>query len=75
MTNKELHFKVKDTAKQYLKVEAEMVELLIQMDLRKAYQDLGYASLFQYCVQELKFSESTLRRLSRFLEKRPRSRN
>lgn len=59
MTNKELHFKVKDTAKQYLKVESEMVELLIQMDSRKAYQDLGYGSLFQYCVQELKFSEST----------------
>src|SRR6218665_1813455 len=58
MTNQELHLKTKSTAVRYLKMESELVSLLNQMDARRAFRDLGYASLFQYCVHELGFSEA-----------------
>ncbi|MBX3019202.1 MAG: HNH endonuclease [Bdellovibrionaceae bacterium] len=58
MTNQELHLKTKSVAKTYLQIEADLVALLIEMDRRRAFRDLGYASLFQYCVLELKLSEA-----------------
>ncbi|MBX3019978.1 MAG: HNH endonuclease [Bdellovibrionaceae bacterium] len=58
MTNRELHLKTKSVAKTYLQIEADLVALLIEMDRRRAFRDLGYASLFQYCVLELKLSEA-----------------
>ena len=58
MTNQELHLKTKSVAVRYLKIESELVALLIEMDLRRAYKDLGYASLFQYSVSELGLSEA-----------------
>lgn len=58
MTNKELHLKTKAVAEKYRQIESELVKLLIQMDERKAYRELGYASLFQYSVHELKLSEA-----------------
>ena len=58
MTNQELHLKTKSVAKTYLQIEADLVSLLIEMDRRRAFRELGYASLFQYCVHELKLSEA-----------------
>ena len=58
MTNQELHLKAKSVAKTYLQIEADLVTLLIEMDRRRAFRELGYASLFQYCVLELKLSEA-----------------
>ncbi|MBX3016616.1 MAG: HNH endonuclease [Bdellovibrionaceae bacterium] len=58
MTNQELHLKIKSIAKTYLQIEADLVALLIEMDRRRSFRDLGYASLFQYCVLELKLSEA-----------------
>src|SRR6218665_1423131 len=58
MTNQELHLKTKSTAVRYLKMESELVSLLNEVDARRAFRDLGYASLFQYCVHELKLSEA-----------------
>lgn len=58
MTNKELHQKTKSVAVKYLQIESELVALLIEIDSRRAYKDLGYASLFQYSVSELGLSEA-----------------
>jgi hypothetical protein len=40
------------------KLEAELIEVLKALDLLKAYQPLGYPSLFMYAVKELKLTSS-----------------
>ena len=37
---------------------ATILKNLAEIDRRKLYADLGYSSLFEYCRQELKYSES-----------------
>ena len=53
-----LHLKALEIAKNYRKLEAELLEILIQMEKSKAFKTLGYPSLFQYATLSLKLSEA-----------------
>ena len=46
------------TTLRFKKCEAELLEIIIQLDRFKVYRKLGYPSLFQYTVKRLKLSES-----------------
>src|SRR6188768_4024820 len=45
--------------KQRNQVTAEFLAYLAEFDERRLYLDLGFASLFEYCVQALRLCEST----------------
>jgi hypothetical protein len=53
-----LHEKALSLANQYRKSEALLLEVLTEIDRKKAYLPLGYSSLYQYCVGALHLSES-----------------
>ena len=55
----ELHEKAVKTAKHYLRLEKELLELIIQIDKTKAFYRLGYQSLFAYTTEALKLSPAT----------------
>ena len=40
------------------KIGVQILEILLEIEKRKAYSELHYESLFTFCVKELKFSES-----------------
>jgi len=40
------------------RISVEIIDLLYEIEKRKAYSDLGHGSLFSFCVKELKYSES-----------------
>ncbi len=47
------------------KITLEIIELLEEIDRRKLYLLRGFGSLLEYCVKELKYSESSAyRRIS-----------
>ena len=54
-----LHEKAIKTAKHYLRLEKELLELIIQIDKTKAFYRLGYQSLFAYTTEALKLSPAT----------------
>ncbi len=41
------------------KLTVEIIELLMEVDRRKIYLEIGFGSLLDFCVQELKYSESS----------------
>ncbi len=45
--------------REHRRVTAEMLAYLLELDERKLFLDLGFASLFEYCVQALGLCEST----------------
>ena len=47
-----------DLSREYRKLEGLLLEVLQQIDQSKLYKKLGFSSLFQYAVNELKFTES-----------------
>ncbi len=49
-------------SKEETKATAQMLLHLAELDRRKLYRQLGYPSLFAYCVQKLKYSESAAKR-------------
>ena len=51
-----LHEKAKQTAKHYLRLEKELLELIIQIDKKKAFYRFGYSSLFTYVTESLNLS-------------------
>lgn len=53
-----LHQKATLLAQTYRKQEALLLEVLIEIDRKRAYLPLGYSSLFQYCVSALNLTES-----------------
>ncbi len=53
-----LHERALSLVNQYRKSEALLLEVLTEIDRKKAYLPLGYSSLFQYCVGALNLSES-----------------
>ena len=53
-----LHFKALEISKNFRKLEAELLDVLIQMEKTKAFKTLGFPSLFQYATQALKLSEA-----------------
>jgi 5-methylcytosine-specific restriction endonuclease McrA len=40
------------------RINVEILEILWEIERRKAFSDLGYEGLFTFCMRELKFSES-----------------
>jgi 5-methylcytosine-specific restriction endonuclease McrA len=53
-----LHRRALAAAKRFFQVEAELLDILLEMDRTRAFEEFGYASLFAYTTQELKLSES-----------------
>ncbi|MBN8554885.1 MAG: HNH endonuclease [Deltaproteobacteria bacterium] len=56
--NSELHIQALELSENYRTCEAKLLDVLIKIDHQKIYLDLGYPSLFQYCVDALKLSEA-----------------
>jgi hypothetical protein len=54
----ELHLKALEAAKHYQDSEVSLLQILEQIDREKVYLVMGYNSLFIYCVEALKLSES-----------------
>ncbi len=53
-----LHEKAKTCAKNFLQSEKELLSILIEMDKRRIFRELGYTGVFNYCLKALVFSES-----------------
>ncbi len=56
-TIQQLHEKALQCAKDFLKLESELINILQELDDKKAFFHFGYTSLFQYAVSSLKLSE------------------
>ena len=54
-----LHQRALDVSQRYRSAEADLLEVLEKLDEKKVFRALGYSSLFQYAISELKLSEST----------------
>jgi hypothetical protein len=54
----ELHLKALEAAKHHQASEVSLLQILEQIDREKVYLVMGYNSLFIYCVEALKLSES-----------------
>jgi len=50
--------KVIHLASQERKIGVEILELLYEIEKRKAYADLGYDGLYSFCIHELRYSDS-----------------
>ena len=59
LSNDELDSKLQTSSKFESKVLVSVLKHLAEMDSRKYYRELGYPSLFEYCVKRLKYSESS----------------
>jgi hypothetical protein len=44
---------------EYIRLEAELIEVLQEIDEKKCFRELGYTSLFEYATKALNLSEST----------------
>lgn len=55
---KSIHDRAVANVKEFKKKESEVIEDLIEIDKYKIFRFFGYTSLFQYCVSELKLTES-----------------
>ncbi len=55
---KQLDERATGLAKQYLRTEAEFLEVLIQMRKKRVFAELNYADIFDYCEQRLKLSRA-----------------
>jgi hypothetical protein len=58
MNISQLHNKAVDLSKNYLHTEGELLTVLMDLDSRRAFGELGYTGIFNYCLNALKFSES-----------------
>jgi 5-methylcytosine-specific restriction endonuclease McrA len=54
-----LHERAVSVSTQYRNCEAELISILQEIETRRAYLHLGATSLYDYCVQILRLSEST----------------
>lgn len=63
-SNIELHEKLKYLVRTERKILTSVLEYLLEVKKRRIYAELGYSSLFNYCIKELGYSESAaLRRI------------
>ena len=53
----QIHFKALEISKRYLKSEAELIEVLQQLEQHRVFIQKGYSSLYQYVTHELGLSE------------------
>lgn len=56
--NHPLHIKAINLAKQFKRVESELIEVLEQIDSSRLFRRVGYSSLFDYATKCLGFTES-----------------
>src|SRR4051794_15664406 len=54
----QLHQRALQVAKKYFLAEADLLVILQELDMDRAYLDLDHPSLFDYAVKALKLSES-----------------
>src|SRR4051794_21702275 len=54
----ELHKKALNATKKYLEVEAELLEIIQQIDRTKAFRELAYSSMHAYCTQALNLTDA-----------------
>jgi len=62
MTTESLHMKLSELVKSERKITHEILLCIQQIDLTKAYAELGYPSLFEYLVKAQKYSEGAAQR-------------
>ena len=55
---KALHERALAIAQSYRRSESELLDIIQKLDDKKVFRALGYSSLFQYCLDELKLSEA-----------------
>lgn len=53
-----IHQRAVEISIHYKKTEAELIEILQEVEIQKVFLEKGYSSLFLYVVRELKLSES-----------------
>lgn len=53
-----IHDKALQVAANYKRAEADLISVLQEIDRGRVYSKMGYSSLFTYCVQALRLSES-----------------
>jgi hypothetical protein len=58
VTNSALNETALSLAQDYLQTEAALLEVLSQIEKRRAYLDFGCGDLFSYCVERLKLSRA-----------------
>jgi len=74
ISNVELVNRLKDLVKREQQLTLNILPHLAEMEFRKLYLGLGFRSLYDYCIRELKYSESaTMRRIyaARAIERCP----
>jgi hypothetical protein len=68
MTNEELLAKLNELAAQERKLTVQVLKYLNEVEERGLYRDLGYASLFDYCIGALKYSNPSAWRRTKAAE-------
>ena len=56
MNIQELHKKAQHTAQNYLKLEKQLLQIIIEIDKKRAFRHFGYSSLYTYVQEALKLS-------------------
>lgn len=59
LTDAELIFTLKTKTQIERNLTVEIIELLIEVERRKIYLEMGFGNLLDFCIQELKYSESS----------------
>jgi hypothetical protein len=59
ISNEDLHHKLKSLAERERNITLEILWHLREVEARRLYCEFGYGSLIDYCVGELKYSESS----------------
>lgn len=53
-----LHAEARERARDYLRAEARLLEIIMDVDRTRLFAKLGFNSCFQYCVRSLSLSEA-----------------
>src|ERR1700677_3167081 len=61
-SNSDLILKLKNLVIEERKLTAEILEYLREVEVRKLFLELGYPSLFEFCMRELGYSEGSAQR-------------
>jgi hypothetical protein len=74
LSNDELVVKIQSLVSQERAIQVQILDLLLEIENRKLFLEMGYPTLFTFCVERLQYSESTaMRRIEsmRFLKEVP----
>ena len=56
----EIHKRALEVAARFKQAKADLISVLQEVDACRVFLELGYTSLFNYCIQALGLSESVL---------------